>query len=230
MRVIIKSVSTSVTLLALAAMPLAAAEMTVADLRLGVGILSNEFKGASSTTVTNQNNNTVTSTNSSENGRNSDDNWRGQLQFVSGSLGAGGGLLWGLGVAVNNASWDNGTQDAHVSTPVIDVMLGYGYAFTPKWHFEVMPFAGYGRAYYSVTDNGSSSTSKEWDHYMEYGAKIGTYVSLNESLVLGVEVPYLVGRFDPDYSYKNSGNDSVTVSDTRRNQGFGVLLTLGGRF
>jgi hypothetical protein len=230
MRVIIKSVSTSLTLLALAAMPLAAAEMTVADLRLGVGILSNEFKGASSTTVTNQNNNTVTSTNSSENGRNSDDNWRGQLQFVSGSLGAGGGLLWGVGVAVNNASWDNGTQDAHVSTPVIDVMLGYGYAFTPKWHFEVMPFAGYGRAYYSVTDNGSSSTSKEWDHYMEYGAKIGTYVSLNESLVLGVEVPYLVGRFDPDYSYKNSGNDSVTVSDTRRNQGFGVLLTLGGRF
>lgn len=230
MRVIIKSVSTSVTLLALAAMPLAAAEMTVADLRLGVGILSNEFKGASSTTVTNQNNNTVTSTNSSENGRNSDDNWRGQLQFISGSLGAGGGLLWGVGVAVNNASWDNGTQDAHVSTPVIDVMLGYGYAFTPKWHFEVMPFAGYGRAYYSVTDNGSSSTSKEWDHYMEYGAKIGTYVSLNESLVLGVEVPYLVGRFDPDYSYKNSGNDSVTVSDTRRNQGFGVLLTLGGRF
>jgi hypothetical protein len=230
MRVIIKSVSTSLTLLALAAMPLAAAEMTVADLRLGVGILSNEFKGASSTTVTNQNNNTVTSTNSSENGRNSDDNWRGQLQFISGSLGAGGGLLWGVGVAVNNASWDNGTQDAHVSTPVIDVMLGYGYAFTPKWHFEVMPFAGYGRAYYSVTDNGSSSTSKEWGHYMEYGAKIGTYVSLNESLVLGVEVPYLVGRFDPDYSYKNSGNDSVTVSDTRRNQGFGVLLTLGGRF
>lgn len=230
MRVFIKTLSISATLLALAAMPLAAADMNVADLRLGVGILSHEFKGASSTTVTNQNNNTVTSTNSSENGRNADDNWRGQVQFVSGSLGAGGGLLWGVGVAVNHATWDNGEQDAHVSTPVVDIMLGYGYAFTPKWHFEVMPFAGYGRAYYSVSDNGSSSTTKEWDNYMEYGAKIGTYVSLGESLVLGVEVPYLVGRFDPDYSYKNSGNDSVTVSDTRRNQGFGVLLTLGGRF
>ena len=230
MRVFIKSVSTSAALLALAAMPLAAADMYVADLRLGVGILSNEFKGASSTTVTNQSNNTVTSTNSSENGRNSDNNWRGQVQFVSGSLGAGGGLLWGVGVAVNSASFDDGAQDAHLTTPVVDVMLGYGYAFTPKWHFEVMPFAGYGRAYYSVSDNGSSSTSKEWENYMEYGAKIGTYVSLGESLVLGVEVPYLVGRLDPDYTYKNSGNDSVTVSDQRRNQGFGVLLTLGGRF
>lgn len=230
MRVFIKSVSTSAALLALAAMPLAAADMYVADLRLGVGILSNEFKGASSTTVTNQSNNTVTSTNSSENGRNADNNWRGQVQFVSGSLGAGGGLLWGVGVAVNSASFDDGAQDAHLTTPVVDVMLGYGYAFTPKWHFEVMPFAGYGRGYYSVSDNGSSSTSKEWENYMEYGAKIGTYVSLGESLVLGVEVPYLVGRLDPDYTYKNSGNDSVTVSDQRRNQGFGVLLTLGGRF
>ena len=203
MRLFIKTLSSSATLLALAALPLAAADMNVADLRLGVGILSNEFKGSSSTTVTDQNNG-VTTTRSTEDGRNSDDNWRGQLQFISGSLGAGGGLLWGVGVAVNHATWDNGSQDANVTTPTVDVMIGYGYAFTPNWHFEVMPFAGYGRAYYSVSDNGSSSTSKEWDNYMEYGAKIGTYVSLGNSLVLGVEVPYLVGRFDPDYNYKNS--------------------------
>ena len=160
MRVLCKTFSASATLLALAAMPLVAADMNVADLRFGVGILSNEFKGSSSTTVTNQNNG-VTSSRSSEDGRNSDDNWRGQLQFISGSLGAGGGLLWGVGVAVNHATFDNGAQDAHVSTPVVDVMIGYGYAFTPNWHFEVMPFAGYGRAYYSDSDNGSSSTSVE---------------------------------------------------------------------
>jgi hypothetical protein len=64
---------------------------------------------------------------------------------------------------------------------------------------------------------------------VEYGAKIGTYVSLGGTLVLGVEVPYLVGRFDPDYNY-NDGTNAVKVSDERRSEGFGVLVSLGGRF
>jgi len=94
----------------------------------------------------------------------------------------------------------------------------------------VTPFAGYGRAYFSVSDNGSSDTSKEWVNYIEYGAKVGTYVALGGSLVLGVEVPYLVGRLDPEYDYTDNGNRQVTVSDDRRNQGFGLLITIGRRF
>lgn len=220
---------TSLGLLSLAAVPLAAAEMVVSDLRLGVGVLSSQYKGSSSTTITNSSNNVISSSSSGD-GRDADENWRGQLQYVGGRLGEGGGLIWGVGVAVNHATWDNDGSKAHVTTPVIDVLLGYGYAVTPTWHFELTPFAGIGRAYYSVTDNGSTDTSEEWEHYVEYGAKLGTYVALGESTVLGVEIPYLMGAFEPDYEYSDSGNNNVTVSDERRNQGFGLLVTLGMRF
>lgn len=215
--------------LSMAVIPLSAADMTVADLRLGVGVLSREFKGESSTTISDQSGNLI-STSSDEDSRNADRNARIQLQFVAGSLGRGGGLIWGAGVAVNNATWDDGGQDAHITTPVINVLLGYGYAFTPDWHLEVTPFAGYGRAYFSVSDDDSTDTSEEWIDYLEYGIKVGTYVSLAEDLVLGVEVPYLVGRFDPEYDYTDSGNQEVTVSDERRTQGFGLLVTVGMRF
>lgn len=221
--------ATTLAALACAACPLAAAELTVSDLRLGVGVLSREYTGASESTLTTPGN-VVTTSSTSENGRDADDNWRVQVQYVGGKLGAGGGLIWGAGVAVNHATWDNHINDAHVTTPVIDLMLGYGYAFTSNWHLELTPFAGIGRAYYSVSDNGSTDTSKEWDHYIEYGVKLGTYVKLGDSLVLGIEVPYLVGRFEPEYDFTDTGGNRVTVSDERSTQGFGLLVSLGVRF
>jgi len=220
---------TSITLLALAIMPLAAADLTFSEVRLGVGMLSTDYEGASSTTVTAEDS-SVTTSRSSEHGRNADNNWRGQLQYVGGNLGTGGGLIWGAGLSVNRATWDNGSQDAHVTTPTINVLLGYGYAFTPTWHVELTPFGGYGRAYYSVNDNGSPSTSDDWDNYIEYGGKIGTYYAFDNTMVVGVEVPYLIGKFDPEYTYTDTNNGQVTATDERRNEGFGVLATLGMRF
>jgi hypothetical protein len=156
----------AVTSLSIAVGPLVAADLNLADLRFGAGILSNEYKGSSSTTVTSNGGGSGTTTNSGDS-RNADSNYRGQLQWIGGHLGAGGGFIYGIGVAVNHATWDNGSQDAHATTPVADIMLGYGYAFTPQWHFEVMPFAGYGQTYYSVSDEGSSSTNNDWHHYWE---------------------------------------------------------------
>lgn len=221
--------SSSAALLALAALPLAAAEMTVSDLRFSVGVLSEEYKGESSTTITDQSG-SVTRETSDSDSRDADSNWRGQVQYVAGSLGDMGGLIWGVGLAVNNATWDNDSQDAHVTTPVLDVLLGYGYAFTPNWHFELTPFVGYGRGYYSVSDSNSSETSKEWVDYVEYGAKLGSYYVFDSGLVLGLEVPYLVGKLDPEYDYNDANDSQVTVSDERRNRGFGVLVTVGSRF
>lgn len=223
-----RPIAPSVVLLACACAPLAAADLTIADLRFSAGVLSNDFEGASSTTVTDGSGG-VSTTRSSEDGRDADSHYRAQIQYVGGHLGAGGGFIYGLGIAVNHATWDNGAQDGHATSPNINLMLGYGYAFTPHWHIEVAPFGGYGRTYYSVSDRNSSETSDEWTHYFEYGAKVGTYVALGGDFVLGIEVPYLVGRFDPDYNY-DDGADSVSVSDERRSNGFGVLLTLGGRF
>lgn len=219
----------SVAMLAISLAPLTAADMTIADVRVSAGVLSQEFRGSSTTTVRDGNGNVISTTHSSEDGRDADSHYRGQVQFVGGQLGAGGGFIYGLGVGVNHATWDNGAQDAHATSPVVNLLVGYGYAFTSAWHIEVTPFAGYGRTYYSVSDDGSSDTSEEWSEYIEYGAKIGTYVSLGDDLVLGIEVPYLVGRFEPDYNY-NDGANEVTVSDERSSEGFGVLLTLGGRF
>lgn len=218
------------TLLAAAALlPLAAADMHLADLRLGVGMLSEDFRGASSTTVTGSEG-SVTTTRSSEDGRDADDHYRAQVQYVGGSLSAGGGLIWGLGIAVNHATWDNGDQEAHATTPVANVMLGYGYAFTPNWHAELAPFAGFGGTFYTVTDDGEAKTDEDWIPYVEYGAKIGTYFSIGEGFQVGLEVPWMIGRFDPEYDYESAGDDRVTVTDERENRGFGALLTIGGRF
>ncbi|TVR41091.1 MAG: hypothetical protein EA402_13220 [Planctomycetota bacterium] len=203
--------------------------MVVSDLRLGFGMLSTEYRGSSSTTVT-DGDSQITSTSSSSRGRNADDNYRLQLQYVAGKLGPAGGFIWGIGAAVNRSTWDNGDTKAHATTPLVNLRLGYGYAFTRQWHFEITPFAGYGWTFYSVTDDDSSSTNKNSDHYIEYGASVGTFYGFNNGLVLGLEVPYLVGHFDPKYNYSNNDNNRVRVSDASRNQGFGILGVIGYRF
>lgn len=222
---------TLVTILAAAACAntAVAAEMTFLDLRVGAGLLSNEFKGESSTTVTNNSSNISTNSNSGNDSRNSDQNYRGQIELVYGYLGHAGGVIVGATLATNHAEFDNGEYDATVTTPVLDVMVGYGLAVTPIWHFEIAPFVGYGRSYYSVNNATSSSTSKDSAPYVEYGGRLGTYVTFPSGLQLGVEVPYLVGRYNPDYNH-DDGTDIYSVSDERRNEGFGVLVSVGARF
>ena len=198
-----------------------AADMNLADLRFGAGILSNHFSGRNDATASGG-----ATTSSSDSGRNSDHNYRGQIEFVGGHLGDGGGLIYGAGIAVNHAKFDNGSQEATSTIPVVDIMLGYGFAFTPNWHLEIAPFVGAGRAYYSVTDHGDTQTSKNWEKYIEFGGRIGTYFTLPGGLQFGIEVPYLVGSFSPDYSRA----DGTEVSDKRENRGFGLLVSVGGRF
>lgn len=217
------------TLLLAAAIAVPAAEdLSFLDLRLGGGVLSNNFEGKSKTTV-DDGSGSVSTSSSSADGRDSDSNIRGQVQLVYGNLGPAGGLILGAGFAANHATFENQYQDAKVTTPAIDVLIGYGIAVTPMWHFELTPFAGAGRAYYSVSDGDNTDTSEEWSKYVEYGGRLGTYITFAGSLQLGLEAIYLVGRFDPDYEYDDEA-DRVSVSDTRRMEGFGGLLTLGGRF
>ena len=206
-----------------------AADVSFLDLRFGGGLLSNDFKGDSSTTVTNTNTNVSSNSNTGGDSRDSDNNYRGQVQLVWGDLGPVGGLILGGAIAANHARFDNGNYTASVTTPVLDVMIGYGIAVTPTWHFELTPFAGYGRAFYSVDNANSSSTSKDSTSYVEYGARLGTYYTFPNSIQLGLEVPYLVGRYNPEYNH-TSGTDTYNVTDERRNQGFGLLLSLGTRF
>lgn len=207
------TIITSATLFALVASPLASAEMNITDLRLGVGAQDPHFINSSTADI----------------GRDADQNWRGQLQFVKGDLGQNGGWIWGVGAALTHFTWDTGSQEVRVTTPTINVLGGYGYAFTSGFHMELTPFAGFGRSYYNLTDSHSSSV-KEWVHYYEYGIKLGAYANVAEGLLLGLEVPFLVGRIDPEYTYVDSSNPELTISEKRRVQGFGLLAIVGYRF
>ena len=193
-----------------------AADVDFVDLRLGAGALSNSFMASSNTEVSNGN-----ASWSTTDGRDADKNYRGQLQLVHGSLGSAGGLITGIGIALNHARFSGGGESATVNTPTIDVMVGYGLAVTQAWHFELTPFAGYGRAY------SGNSTANDWTSYVEYGARLGTYYTFSGHSQLGIEVPYLIGRFDPSYSH---GNGSYNVRDDGRNEGLGMLVTIGTRF
>lgn len=199
------------------------------DLRLGGGMLSNNFEGSSTTTVTDNSTHVSTTTDSAHGGRDADNHYRGQFQLVWGNLGPFGGLILGGGIAANHARFKNGPQEAEVTTPVVDVLIGYGYAVSKSWHFELTPFAGAGRAYYHVSDEGSSSTSTDTERYYEYGAKIGTYVTSESGMQIGIDIPYLVGRFNPKYDHSDA-DSSYSVTDSRRNEGFGLLVTIGQRF
>jgi hypothetical protein len=207
------TIITSATLFALVASPLASAEMHVNDLRLGLGTQDTHFIDSSTADI----------------GRDADKNWRGQLQFVKGDLGLNGGWIFGAGLSLNHVAWNNGFQEVRVTSPTIDVLAGYGYAFTPGVHMELTPFIGFGRSYYNLTDTHSSNV-KEWVHYYEYGVKLGAYADVADGLLLGLEVPFLVGRIDPEYTYVDTGNPSLTISEKRRIQGFGLLAIVGYRF
>ncbi len=218
-------------LLAAAAIPsLHAADMGLADLRITGGILSNDFDGGSTTTVRDSGGNVVSSTTSSSSGRNADSNLRGSIGMMFGSLTGGGGFIFGADFAVNHATFRNNGADSHATTPVVDIQLGYGIAPTTVWHLELTGFVGAGRTYYSVSDNGNTSTSKDWEKYVEFGGKLGSYWTLPGGLQLGVEGLYLDGRFKPDYDYDDNGGNHVTVSDDRKNRGFGVQGVVGVRF
>ena len=209
--------------------PLAAADLELSDLRLSGGMLSRDFRGAMKSTITDTGNNISTNSHTAD-GRDADLNNRIQLQYIRGSLGAGGGFVYGIGVAMNRASWDDGGATAHVTTAVADVLLGYGYGLTSNWHVELTPFAGYGRADYRVTKDNATHASQDATPYIEYGGRLATVVEVVPHLLVGIEVPYLIGRFAPKYRYTNEDQSRVTVSDTRENRGFGALATIGYRF
>lgn len=215
---LVATIAASATLSVLAGLPLGAADMDLSDLRLGLGFVGFQDDNLHSLDL-------------SGIGRHADRNWRGQLQYLGGTLGSAGGLIWGAGVSVNHISWDAGAEQVHAMTPTVDVLVGYGYAFTSHVHMELTPFAGYGRAYYGRDDEGSLHTSSDWDQYLEYGAKLGAYVVMESRLQLGLEIPFLVGRTNPAFTYDDSnGNPSVMIDEKRRSQGLGLLVTAGYRF
>ncbi|GDY11376.1 hypothetical protein LBMAG53_02530 [Planctomycetota bacterium] len=202
-----------------------AAELTYLDLRVGGGVLSNQQYGAKETTFTGNLSSNNTQTVHGEDPKKADSNYRGQIEIVGGSLGRFGGPIVGIDVAVHRETFKNAGGNLTITTPVVDLLIGYGYAVLPSWHFELAPFAGVGRSYYH---HDGSHENKGYP-YVEYGGRIATYFTVAECLQFGIEVPYLVGRMHANYSH-DDGTNVYSVSDKSRNEGFGILGSIGMRF
>jgi hypothetical protein len=223
----VKSINV-MTALVLGAAAAYAADMQVDDLRLGAGLLSKQFTGGSGFTVTSSNGNASSSSSADNSGADAHRNSRGEIQWMAGHLGLGGGFLYGVDVAVNRARFNDPSVNATYVTPVIDLNLGYGYAATSNLHFELTGFGGFGWTYFKYAGQNNFS-EKIHEHYLEYGARLGGYYTFDSHVQVGVEVPYLVGNFHPSFSSSDSNGDTVSYSNRERNKGFGVLVQVGVR-
>jgi len=206
----------------------AAEDMQLEDLRIGAGILSNNFTNGSDVTVTSGNGSVAgSSSTGSSSGQDSHRNNRAEVQFMMGTLGHGGGFIYGADVAVNRQKFTN-NADATLDTPVIDIDAGYGYALNKNIHFELTAFGGFGWTYYKInTPDGSEEKFNE--HYLEYGGRLGAYYTFDSKWQVGFEVPYLVGAFHPNFSTTTSNGDTASYSNSEKNKGFGVLVQAGLR-
>jgi hypothetical protein len=228
MRTLRHLIAASAALAAISAAPAAGADMEVEDLRVGGGVLSKVFTGGEAYSATDSGGTVTTTSVENPNGTDARRNYRAEVSYIGGRLYTGGGLLGGIDVALNQARFEASGAEVVDNTPVADLQLGYGIAPLPNWHFELMAIGGFGWTYERLTGSGITSTHVH-THYLEYGGRIGTYYAIGGRLVLGLEVPYLVGDFHPSVTTSDSSGDHITASDRLRNRGFGVLAQVGVR-
>ncbi len=207
---------------------LPAADMAFTDLRLSVGFLSPRTEGSSSTTV--EGPGLSGAFPAIDDDENATATQRGQLQVVFGRLGLGGGLVTGVGVAVNRATWHDGLRKIQVTAPVMNVLAGYGYAFNTRWHAELTPMVGFGRASYTITQDDGRRSSATWEPYVEFGGRLATFVQVNKTTMLGLEIPYLISRFRSEFETMTPDGRTATVRETHRQQGLGLLVSVGVRW
>ncbi len=212
----------------LAAGCLMAEDVKVSDIRLEFGIMPNNFEASSSTRVTSSSG-TVTNSSSSNDKQNADSNWRGAVQLMFGNLASSGGFVYGGEVAVNYAKFSNGGTKTTQTSPVADIMLGYGFAPTKEWHFEVTPFAGIGVSYGDVS--GDNQVDANYDAvYTEYGLRAATYYTFESHWQVGLDLRYIAAQSNPEFDYTTTGNNSVHQEQDQSNHGFSGLIGVGRRF
>jgi hypothetical protein len=216
-----------VPLLAISA--LAAEDVHVSDLRLELGIMPNNFDADSSIRVTNSSGTLISSSSSSDQ-ENADSNWRGAIQAMFGNLGDSGGFLIGGEIAVNHATFSRGGgNDFTQTSPVADLMLGYGFAPSKPWHFEITPFGGIGVTYGNYQNN--NQVDLNYDQvYTEYGIRGASYLTFDSGWQLGVDLRYVVAQTNPEFDYTTTGNNTVSEDQDQENHGFSGLVGIGRRF
>ncbi len=152
-----------------------------------------------------------------------------EVSYIAGHLYAGGGFLGGIDIALNQARLDppRGGRRQHPGRGS-GARLRHPRRSRRPGAPRLMAIGGWGWTYQRLTGSGVTST-RVHTHYLEYGGRIGTYYAIGGRLVLGLEVPYLVGDFHPSVTTSDSNGDNISASDKLRNRGFGVLAQVGVR-
>ncbi len=197
------------------------------DLRAGAGTMFDDFSSRTNTTTTSPAG-TVLATTSDEH---HDDaiEFRAGIQYLAGTLGPGGGLIYGAQMADYRARFHDDTSTTTIDGPVVDALAGYAVSPVSGFHLEATPIAGIGYAFLDIRDrNGQVIGNRSL--YIEYGFRVAAYATIDDCWQIGLEVPFMVGRWRPKYGYLDGAGNHIEVSDKRVKSGGGVMLSLGVRF
>lgn len=165
-----------------------------------------------------------------------------ELYESFGSLGRHGGFIAGLGYAYSEQEGDAAHQSNFSPTPiqysgpmtryinVLDLHLGWGYAFSDRLHGEVMPFIGYGSMRVEDTIDFGGGLTRE-DHgtgngpYWEAGLRLGMYYTFANGGQLGLNGGWMMSHGRASIGY----NDGTLVYEIDQSGPVGTI-TLGFRF
>jgi hypothetical protein len=204
----------------------ASAEMRVDDLRVDVGPLATSLETSTSVETTPAGGGAATTASDRRSDRTIE--LREGIQWVRGSLGAGGGLLYGVGFAARYLELHPSDTRVRITGPTVDAMGGYGIAPLTWLHAEITPFAGIGYSYVRVDHTQQSVDNRSI--YLEYGLRVAAYFTFDHTWQLGLELPLIFGHARPKYAYTDASGDHVVVTQTLLTRSVGSMLVLGVRF
>lgn len=169
-----------------------------------------------------------------------------------GTLGNGGGFLLGLSYAYSHQESETTAHDAvwfdsvgapvsvayrdgpiESSVNVVDLHLGWGYAFTKNLHIEVMAFGGIGSL--TMDDHGPFIVAEEGSQkpngpYHEFGLRVGLVLAAWRGLLIGLDGGYLMSEGRSALRYDLGGGRRRDVVYEIDQSGAVANLSIGLRF
>lgn len=205
----------------------AAEPMVLNELRAGAGAMFNDYSSRTETTTTSPTGTMLSRV--SAHHENDATEVRAGIQYLAGTLGPAGGLIYGAQFADFHGTFHDGPTTVTIDGPVVDALAGYAVSPAPGFHLEATPIAGVGYAFLNLHTGGMAPIQNR-SLYIEYGLRIAAYATFDGCWQVGIEAPILVGRWRPQYGYFDGAGNHVEVSDKREKRGPGLMLNVGVRF
>lgn len=121
---------------------------------------------------------------------------------------------------------NDGDIEERYEALTVTARLGLGITLGDLFHVEVLPFVGAGPARGEV----GGEESDDFSLYWEYGIMAGAFLTLANSLQLGVHAGWMHGEWDLDFDSRDDGVDVLDdVSTDLEHEGLFVGLSVGVR-